>query len=270
MKLVIDIAAKNSGRLESAAVTSITNTTVVSALPDLELADNEPIDITFTDSSASPVASPSWAGAAGYTLAVSLGTLDINGLQAMTSTTSFVPQTGGWTGSLALNTQFLIDAVAMQVGYSVDMARFPGGLRPPGPIQGLPRNGWFYVQIQVIDPSSNAITYALLRLRVFNRVRPQSVGTDAGDTAAVYAWILANAVLNVGSITALTGGSTFCLDGYSDTTLPTGCIIMLSYSNVSQIWKLELSTATTDVTATPARVRAKNYSSLNRVWYQIG
>ena len=264
LKLVIDISALDK---TASAVTSITNTAPVAALQTLTLGDNEPLDITFTDSSVSPSAAPSWAGATGYTLVVGLGTLDANALLNYTATTSFTPQTAGWTGRLALNTYSLAQAVIMGV-------QFGGGLAnvatDPRTRNQRPQWVYFWLQVQVIDPNGNGTTYALLRVAMLNRTLPASALSTPDQTAAIYAWMFANMIVNAAGITALVGGSATCLDGYDDTNLPTGCMIALSYGNVAQQWKLVSSTATTDVAATPARVRTKNYATLHRVWYQVG
>lgn len=264
MKLVIDISALDKTK---AAVVSITNPTAVAQVQNLTFGDSEPLDITFTDSSQSPPAAPSWAGAAGYVPSVGFGTLDANALLNYTSTTAFVPQTNGWTGRLALTTNNLRSALIM--GVQVGAGSIINVATDPRTRNQIPQWVYLWLQIQVIDPSGNAVTYALLRVRMMNREIPASAITTPADTAAVYAWILANAVLNAGSVTGLTGGTT-TLDAYDDTAIPTGATILLSYGNAGQTWKVELSTQTTDVTATPARVRTKNYATLNRVWFQVG
>lgn len=199
MKLVIDIAALNKTQ---SAVVSITDTTPVAQIQQLTLGGSEPLDITFTDSSASPIAAPSWAGQSGYILNVGLGSTDADALLDYTSTTSFTPQTAGWTGRLNLATQLLIDATKLQCGFSVDRARFGGGYDgTTGALQARPRWAYFYLQISVTDPSGNTVPYAVIRTPLLNRVLPGTVITDTGAIAAVYAWIKANAVINA----ALTG-----------------------------------------------------------------
>jgi hypothetical protein len=263
MKLVIDISAADKTQ---SAVNSITDTTPVSVLPQLVLGDTEPLDITFTDSSATPPAAPSWAGQSGYTLVVGLGVLDANAILNYTSTTSFVAKTNGWTGYLALTTYNLVQAVLMACANggsaAVDLN--------PRSRNRLPRFAQLWLQVQVIDTNGNPKTYANLFVEVLNRTLPAAALTTPADLAPIYAWILANTLVNASAITALQGGSSNCLDGYDDSGLPTGCLIALTYNNVEQHWKLEASTQTTDITATPARVRAKNYATNNRVWFQTG
>ncbi len=148
-----------------AAVTSTTDLTRVVNLEQLVLGDTPLLNITFTDGSAAP----SWAGASGYSLAVALGTLDVNGQSDATTATEFDSITGGWSGRIPLTTQFLIDQVALAVGSAVDWSRFPYASRIPGP---RPFGGWFILQIKVTDPDGNGITYAELRSFVRNRVLP--------------------------------------------------------------------------------------------------
>ena len=166
MDLIIYTGATDKG---SAAVISATDLTPVESLEDLVLGDNTPLNITFTEDSSGTV--PSWAGNASYTLSVGLGTLDANGGADYSGTTTFTPITAGWTGSLPLTTQQLIDALALQVGSAVDWTRFPTTLRTPYP---RPYGGYFALQVRVIAPAGTAITYAMLRVFLRSRVIPQS------------------------------------------------------------------------------------------------
>ncbi len=135
-------------------------------LEQLILGDRPPINVTFTTGSAAP----SWAGAAGYTLRLGLGLLDVNGLAAQTDTSSTTAITGGWSAVLDLTTQQIIDAMALQVGSAVDWTRFPFTTRMPGP---RPRGGWFTLQIAVLQVSTGyLVTYGALRVYLLNRVLP--------------------------------------------------------------------------------------------------
>jgi hypothetical protein len=263
MKLVIDISATDR---TNSLVTSVTDTAQVSSVQTLILGNSEPLDIKFTDSSLATPASPAWAGAAGYTLAVGLGSLDSNALLCHTSTTSFTTQSGGWTGRLSLATEDLKEAVNL----ASSVPGFANIATDPRARNTRPTAVWMWLEVQVIDSAGQPISYAIIRVPVLNRTLPESASTVADPNTEAYAWLLSNFVINASTVTALTGGGATCLDGYEDTHLPTNCIVEISYSNVSQRWKLAASTASTDITATPARVRAKNYSTNNRVWFQIG
>lgn len=171
MKLVIDIAALDK---TNSAVTSITDVTPVTAVQQLILGTNEPLDLTFTNSAVTPPAAPAWAGQSGYTPTVGYGGLDADGLLKFTSTSTFTPQTAGWTGTLDLTTQKLIDAIKLQVGYAVDWARFGGGFNGiTGPLQARPRWAYLYLEIIVTTTATGAVVgYAILRVPILNRVLP--------------------------------------------------------------------------------------------------
>lgn len=178
MQLIINANALDKG---SAAVTSQTDLTPVENIEDLVLGDDTPLDITFTGTGG---VVPSWAGDATYTLSVGLGTLDANGGADYSGTTSFTIQTAGWTGTLPLTTQQLIDALALQVGSAVDWTRFPTTLRTPYP---RPYGGYFALQIRVIAPNGYPVTYAMLRVFLRSRVIPQSQVTQPTLEVAVLA-----------------------------------------------------------------------------------
>ena len=171
MKLCIDISALNKTQ---PLVTSVTNMTAITQVQQLILGTTEPLNITFTDSSLTPPAAPSWAGTAGYTPTVGYGGLDADGLLKFSSTSTFATQTAGWTGNLDLTTQALIDAVKLQCGYAVDWARFGGGYNGiTGPLQGRPRWAYFYLEIVVTtDATGVVVGYAVLRVPILNRVLP--------------------------------------------------------------------------------------------------
>lgn len=215
----------------------------------LELGDYPVLNLYFL-TAANTYAS--FAGANSYTLTVTVGFPTAYGNKNLASTSSFTPISGqGWSGNLPLNTQDLADAVASQMFQN----------------QGI--GGTFRLQIQVTDNSGNAQTYALPQIFIAGRVTNPS-GSDGSLAYLTTAVALALFPINLGSVTSLTGGGATALDGYDASTLPTGCVALLSYSNVAQLWKLIASTAATNVSATPATVRASNYSSNNRVWTQIG
>jgi hypothetical protein len=165
MKLCIDIAARD---VRSATVNSITDTTPIGSPETLVLGDSEPLDITFTDSSVSPSASPAWAGDATYTPSVSFGTLDANGLLNYIGEPVFTPQTGGWTGRMSLAGDGLRNAfiIGTQTG---------GGWQniatDPRTRNLRPRQAYFWLQVRVTAPVAVgwAKTFALLYIRVLNR-----------------------------------------------------------------------------------------------------
>lgn len=163
MDLVIYTAAPDKSQ---AAVTSTTNLTVVNNLEQLVLGDRPAINVTFTNGTTAPA----FAGSASYTLRLGLGVLDVNGQAAQTDTTTTTTITGGWSATLNLTTQLIIDAMALQVGSAVDWTRYPMASRIPGP---RPNGGWFVLQIAVSENATGYLTtYAELRVYIRNRVLP--------------------------------------------------------------------------------------------------
>lgn len=160
MDLFIDITAADK---QQAAVVSVTDLTPIDSIPQLVLGDSEPYVIKFT----SPAGVPAWAGDASYSLELALGELDGNGLLDYTRQLSFDPISGGWSGRLNLATQALIDAIALQTGASINWTRYPIDARIP---RARPMLGWFFLQVRVVDPAGNKVTYAELRQPLLNRV----------------------------------------------------------------------------------------------------
>lgn len=196
MKLVIDIAATDKTR---AAVQSATNPVPIN-VSQLVLGDIEPMDVTFVDSSATPPGAPSWAGAAGYVLSLGFGTLDANTFLCYTSVNSTAAKTGGWTADLPLNTDPLKQAVLMGVSTG-------GGWQniatDPRSRNQRPMWAYFWLQVQVLTPAMEPVTYAMIRVAMVNRVLPASVQSTASAESALLAWIGANAVRNAASLTGL-------------------------------------------------------------------
>lgn len=169
MDLIIYTAASDKTQ---AAVTSATDLTPVASLEMLVIGDQTPLNITFTTGSGAP----NWAGDPSYTLTVGLGNLDAGGLTNYTGTSTFSAITGGWSGTLPLNTQTLVDALALAVGSSVDWTRFPTQSRVPFP---RPAYGYFWLQIKVTGPTGLPVTYANMRVCLLSRVLPPSLVTTA-------------------------------------------------------------------------------------------
>lgn len=202
-----------------AAVTAVAATDPVTSLEQFILGDNPLLTVKFTDGTSYE----SWSGAAGYTLSVALGTLDATGCAAYASTSTFTTITNGWQGRLALNTQALIDALALQVGSAIDWTRFPTQARVPFP---RPQYGWFYLQFSVTDPSGNRVSYAELRVPVLNRVLP-SVAPAAGLVPTLYG------VLSYPEITGLvaTGLAPAKLGGLTTAgVILAGTVVILNFS----------------------------------------
>lgn len=273
MKLVIDIAATDR---TNSAVTSLTNATPVSAIQSLVFGDTEPLDITFTDSSASPMGAPSWAGAAGYALVVGLGSLDANAQLSYAATSTFATKTAGWTGNLQLNGASLQQAV--QQGTFNGVGYYPMISTDPRVRNARPNAVWFWLQIQVYDTNSNPVSYALVRVAMLNRTLASST------PAALAAGPTAYFVLNYPAITGLLSVSQSATKLGGLTTaggaMPTGAQVSLNFavsivnddsSTTAGLLTLnyQLLSGTT-ATAWPVVGRPYDYNaSTNTVYWQL-
>ena len=236
MNLFILTTAVN---VTASAVTSVTDPTPLEELPYLLLGDSVPLSIVFTDGS-SP---PSWAGNSAYSLEVGLGNLDTGGGLEYTTALDFAPQAGtGWTGRLNLNTQRLRDAVTADVGMAVNWSRFLDNARTPR-VRAM--MSWQWLQVRVVDPSGYKVTYAQLRVAVFNRVLGDVVAAFENNSG--YAWAKANTILNaVLEGIAATENDPELLCGWSTANgnYPTGAKIHVSFpSNIQVLFELIATTA---------------------------
>lgn len=269
MDLIIYTAANDKTQ---AAVTSATDTTPVSNLEMLVIGDQAPLNITFTNGTAAP----SWAGDSSYTMTVGLGNLDAGGNAGYTSTSSFTPITDGWSGTLPLNTQALVDALALAVGSAVDWTRFPTQARIPFP---RPAYGYFWLQIKVIGPSGLPLTYANLRVCLLNRVLPP---TTINTVPADIFYALQNRL----SVTGLASASANItkLGGIPTAfgLMPVGAVVACNFAvsvvdddstthagTMTLLYQFQLSTA---ATAWPLNGRPYDYSLANNPtnWKLIG
>ena len=217
MELIIYTGATDKTQ---AAVTSVTDTTPITNIEQLVLGDNPLLTLRFTDGTSYQT----WSGANGYTFFVGLGTLDTSGGASYASTSTFSDVTNGVSGRISLNTQALIDAMSLAVGSAVDWTRYPTQSRVPGP---RPAYGWFYLQVQVSDPSGNRVTYAEVRVPVLNRINPYS-WPALSIAPTLYG------VLNFPSITGLSsaGYSTTKLGGLTtaNSVIPVGTRVELNFA----------------------------------------
>jgi len=238
-----------------AAVTSVTDATLLEDIGSLVLGDSEPLVIKFTTGTAAP----SFAGDASYTLAVSLGAKTSDGSCEYASTTSFSVVTGGWSGRMALTTDDLISAVNVLGGASCGSRSAPM------------RGGWLTLQIRVTDPSGNVVTYALLPVFVVWRVVASSPSAATATQYVTLASFLTGAVHPRTDITGLTGGGAAALDGQTTAggTLPTGYTVLLSYGRVGQTWQLIAGTDAESVSTGVVRPDDYNASSNARIWVQL-
>lgn len=220
----------------------------------------EPLRLYFYDD-ASTVAS--FVADAGVSLAIGLGLLDASSADAFSSTTATGIVAGPpayRTATLALNTTALASELNCRT-----LDRRTGRPVP------------FYLHIRKTEAGSTE-TVALVQVDVTAGVLPQvAVEPTVPDTYITATEFLGAAVLNKSAITSLTGGGASALDGLgtaagSTVRHPVGCVVLLSYGLVSQLWKLVAGTDAENVSATPAVVRPDDYNASTNavVWKQIG
>ncbi len=228
------------GALDVAATTTADLALLVPAYLDQSQADNlevisrvtakirelthgdtgEPLELYFCSDAAATASS--WAADSATTLAVGLGTPDPRTADTYASTTSFTISGNARLGTLSLATNALRDALLDQ------MAARRGGI------------GVFTLHVR---KTTGGITTTVARLPI--RVDPGVLGaTPLDPTTTSYvtsAQFQAGTILNLASITSLTGGGATTLDGLEagGTSYPVGCVVLLSYSDVQQLWKLK-------------------------------
>ena len=184
MNLVIYTEAQDK---TASAVVSMTDTTPLTELEQLVLGDTPTISVTFTDGSAAPA----WAGQAGYTMSLALGTPDGDGRLDYTQIQAETAITGGWEGNLPLDTPALVTALNLLVNQGATI------LRPPTQryTYQAPRFAWFVLQIAVRGPDGYLTTYASLRVCVLNRVITSNFTEQQSPDAEVFAWTEAQLAL---------------------------------------------------------------------------
>lgn len=256
MILVINVDALDK---TVAAVVSISDLSPLGDVQNLTLGNVEPLTISFIDSS---YAVPAWVTDSTTALAVGIGIPDINGALNYSSTTSFSISGTTRVGTLSLNTALL--RAAMYRPWPI------GGQPASGAIQaayGLPVPGASMFTLEIRRTTAAGVIQTLALLPVF--VLPSELPANPDTVSAA----LPYGIVPLPSIAALTGGGATALDGVEDLSpaLPTGYTVLLSYGRIPQIWQIFAGTDATNVSATPAIVRVKNYDSSTdaRVWVQL-
>lgn len=240
MELTINVDALDK---TDSAVVSASDRTVLDELQLLTLGNLEPLTLSFCDDDG---ATPAWVTDATASLAVGIGNPDVDGAQLFTSTTSFSISGSTRVGTLSLNTSALRSAVynGIQCKRS-SIARFT-------------------LEIRKSAAAGTVETLGLLPVSVAAKVLTTSPDGESSP--------LPYGIVPMPSVTALTGGGATNLDGIEDLSpaLPTGYTVLLSYGRIPQTWQIFAGTDATDVSATPAIVRVKNYGASNqRVWVQL-
>jgi hypothetical protein len=150
--------------LNAAIVTSATDLTPLTRLPDVVFGDSEPITVKFLSAAG---AYESFSGAGTHTLSVSIGDASALGAGAYLQTSTFTAITNGWSGRLVLTSDALRSAVASY-------------LETRAGATGAPLT----LQIRVTDADGNTETDAKQKILVGSAV---SVATTANSTPVAFA-----------------------------------------------------------------------------------
>ena len=168
--------------LNAAIVTSATDLTPLTRLPDLIFGDAEPVTIKFLSASGTY---ESFSGSGTHTLSISIGEASEMGAAAYFQTSSFSTITNGWSGRLSLTTSALRSAVT---GYLAD--------RPSATAQPL------FLQIRVTDSDGNTETYSKQKILIGGSVSVATTADDTPVTFASYADVVASQVAAAASAAA--------------------------------------------------------------------
>ena len=184
----------------------------------------EPLTISSIDDTAGTISA--WVTDASTTLALGLGDPDPASAYTYASTTSFSISGSTRTGTLALNTTALRDALGATTGLPARLFRVASPRR-------------FTLHLRKTT-SSVTVTVALLGLSILPGV---ITATPSTLTATDYVSVTSarvGYVINLGAVTSLTGGGATTLDGQTAglTDFPVGCIVCTSDSNIGRWWKL--------------------------------
>lgn len=174
--------------LNAAIVTSATDLTPLTRLPDLIFGDAEPVAVKFLSASGTY---ESFSGSGTHTLSISIGEASEMGAAAYFQTSSFSTITNGWSGRLSLTTSALRSAVT---SYLAD--------RPSATAQPL------FLQIRVTDSSGNTETHAKQKILVGGAVSVATTADDTPVTFASYADVAASASAAVVSAAAADASAT--------------------------------------------------------------
>ena len=139
----------------AAAVTSVTDSTVLNDIGNLVLGDSEPLTIKFTTGSAAAA----FAGDATYSISVAVGCVTHDATQNLANGSDFAITSGGWTGRLDLSGVTVRNA-ANVLGGGWLAQQFAAG----------PRGGWMTLQVRITNPTAYTYTYATLPVYVQWRV----------------------------------------------------------------------------------------------------
>lgn len=150
--------------LSAAVVTSASDFTAADDIGELVLGDSETMVVKFLSAASTYEA---WSGDGSYTATIYLGKVTANGLSAYAVASLSTLVANGFSGTLALTTSELVNAVCLAMGYNPSLT-----------------GGWLQMQVVVTDPSGLRQTYA--EFPIFVRGRVGAVGTSSPNPATSY------------------------------------------------------------------------------------
>lgn len=136
--------------LTAAAVTSASDLTPLTDTPEVVVGDTETFTVKFLTGAG---AYASWAGQAGYSLSLSLGSPTPQGLSVYALDGGTTAIANGWSGDIALSSSALVSALSCELG-----------CRPRATA------ALFVLQVTVTDPQGRRETYAQVAITVRARV----------------------------------------------------------------------------------------------------
>lgn len=234
-------AMADPGDPDNAAVIS----RVTAKLETLVQADSgEPLTVSSIDDTDGTISS--WVTDAATTLAVGLGDPDPSTASAYASTSSFSIGVSTRTGTLALNTTALSDALR-------------------GKLIGRRISAGFSLHVQ---KTASGITKTVGILSVTVAAGVLSATLSSGVITPSFG---AGAVVPIPGITSLTGGGATALDGLvtASERIPTGAVVLLSYGRVGQLWQLVLGTDAENTSGGVVRPDDYHASTNARIWVQL-
>jgi hypothetical protein len=239
--------ANPSTSANSAAIARITG-----KLETLVQSDSgEPLVISSIDDTTGAISS--WVTDSSVVISVGLGDLDTGNALAYASTLSLGIASGTRTGTLALNTAALANALRLR------------GFCGPGSAS------CFTLQIRKTYAGSTE-TVALLTISVSAGVLSSDPTSQiASPTYVTTSEARGGYLINLGAVTSMTGGGATTLDGQDagSATFPVGCIVVTSDGDIGRQWKLKGSyIAATDLAV--GLVKPTNSSAvLNPVHWKL-
>jgi len=207
--------ANPSTSANSAAIARITG-----KLETLVQSDSgEPLVISSIDDTTGAISS--WVTDSSVVISVGLGDPDTANVNSYASTLSLGVAGSTRTGTLALNTAALSDALRIISCGGQQLGRFT---------------------LQIRKTYAGATkTYALLPIMVSAGVLNSSPSAISTPTYVLTSEARAGYLINLATVTSITGGGATTLDGQDagSSTFPVGCIAVTSDGDIGRQWKLK-------------------------------